>query len=77
MDKALFALLGAAIAIGLAAFGTGLGQGNAIGKAMEAIGRNPEASGTIRQVLILGLAFIESLAIYALVISFMLWMVGK
>lgn len=77
MDKAMFALIGAALAIGVAAFGSAIGQGNAIGKAMEAIGRNPEASGTIRQVLILGLAFIESLCIYALVISFMLWMVGK
>lgn len=72
MDKASFALIGAAIAIGLAAFGTGLGQGNAIGKAMEAIGRNPEASGKIQTLLLIGLAFIESLCIYALVISFML-----
>jgi len=72
MEKAMFALIGAAIAIGLAAFGTGLGQGNAIGKAMEAIGRNPEASGKIQTLLLIGLAFIESLCIYALVISFML-----
>ncbi|HXE72688.1 MAG TPA: ATP synthase F0 subunit C [Candidatus Nitrosotenuis sp.] len=62
----------AALAIGLGAFGTGLGQGNAINGAMGAIGRNPEAAGTIRGVLILGLAFIESLCIYALVIAFIL-----
>lgn len=66
------ALLAAAIAIGLGTIGTGLGQGNAVSKAMEAIGRNPEAAPTIRTTMLIGLAFIESLCIYALVISFML-----
>jgi F-type H+-transporting ATPase subunit c len=69
------ALLAAAIAIGLGTIGTGLGQGNAVSKAMEAIGRNPEAAGTIRTTMLIGLAFIESLCIYALVISLML--IGK
>lgn len=76
MEKAL-ALLGAGLAIGLAALGTGIGQGTAISKAMEAIGRNPEATSPVRNVLILGLAFIESLCIYALVIAILLWTVGK
>jgi F-type H+-transporting ATPase subunit c len=68
----MMAALAAAIAIGLGTIGTGLGQGNAIAHAMEAMGRNPEASGTIRTALLIGLAFIESLCIYALVIAFML-----
>jgi F-type H+-transporting ATPase subunit c len=61
-----------ALSIGLAALGTGIGQGNAVNGAMQAIGRNPEAQGKVQGTLILGLAFIESLAIYALVISLML-----
>lgn len=64
------ALMAAAFAIGIGTIGTALGQGNAIAKAMEAIGRNPEAAGTIRTTLLIGLAFIESLCIYALVIAF-------
>ncbi|MBI2251506.1 MAG: ATP synthase F0 subunit C [Armatimonadetes bacterium] len=72
MEASVMALISAAIAIGLGTIGTGLGQGNAISKAMEAIGRNPEASSTIRTTLLIGLAFIESLCIYALVISFMI-----
>lgn len=69
------AALAAALAIGFGTIGTGIGQGNAIKGAMEAIGRNPETAKTIQNVLVLGLAFIESLAIYALVIAFML--IGK
>lgn len=61
--------LSAAIAIGIATIGTALGQGNAISKAMEAIGRNPEAQSKIMPVLLIGLAFIESLCLYALLIS--------
>lgn len=61
--------IAAAMAIGLASSITGLAQGNAVGKAMEAIGRNPEAQSKIVPTLVLGLAFIESLALYALLIS--------
>lgn len=68
----IFAALAAAIAIGLGTIGTGLGQGNAVAKAMEAIGRNPEATGRLQTVMIIGLAFIESLAIYALVVALIL-----
>lgn len=68
----MWVMLAAALAIGLGTLGTGLGQGNAISKAMEAIGRNPEASGTIRTTLLIGLAFVESLCLYALVIAFMI-----
>lgn len=72
MTNAALIAIAAAIAIGLGTIGTGLGQGNAIAHAMEAMGRNPEASGTIRTSLLIGLAFIESLCIYSLVIAFML-----
>ena len=65
-------MIGVGLAIGLAALGTGIGQGSAVSGAMEAIGRNPDASGKVQGVMILGLAFIESLAIYALVISLLL-----
>jgi F-type H+-transporting ATPase subunit c len=62
-------------AIGIAAFGTGLGMGNAINGALQGTARNPEAGGKIMTTMIIGLALIESLAIYALLICFM--MVGK
>ncbi len=61
--------LSAALAIGVAAFGAALAQGNALGKALESIGRNPESQSKIFPTLVLGLAFIESLALYALLIS--------
>ncbi len=64
--------LGAGLAIGLAALGGGLGQGRAAGAALEGIARNPAASGKIFTPMIIGLALIESLVIYALVIAFML-----
>ena len=59
--------VGMAIAAGLC----GLGQGKAIAGACEGIARNPAAAGNIRTTLIIGLALIESLAIYTLVIAFM------
>jgi F-type H+-transporting ATPase subunit c len=62
--------LAAGLGIGIAAFGCGLGQGRAAAAALEGIARNPNASGKILVPLILGLALIESLAIYALVIAF-------
>jgi F-type H+-transporting ATPase subunit c len=68
----VFAALAAALAIGLGTIGTGIGQGNAVARAMEAIGRNPEATGRLQTVMIIGLAFIESLAIYALVVALIL-----
>ncbi len=62
--------LAAGLGIGIAAAGCGMGQGRAAAAALEGIARNPNASGKIMVPLILGLALIESLAIYALVISF-------
>jgi len=64
--------LGAGLAIGLAAFGGGLGQGRAAGSALEGIARNPGAADKMFVPLILGLALIESLVLYAFVIAFFL-----
>ncbi len=61
--------LGAALAIGLGAIGPGIGVGLIGGRAVEAMGRNPEAAGEIRTNMILGIAFAEAIAIYALVIA--------
>jgi len=69
MDEATMRLLGAALAIGLGSFGPGIGIGMLGAKAMEAIGRNPEAEGKIRVAMILAIAFAEAIAIYALVIA--------
>ncbi len=64
--------LAAGLAIGIAAVGAGLGQGRAVAAAMESIGRNPNAADRIQTPMIIGLALIESLVIYALVIAFLL-----
>ncbi|MGC4191215.1 MAG: ATP synthase F0 subunit C [Thermomicrobiales bacterium] len=61
--------IGAAIAIGLGGLGPGLGIGMAVRGAVEAIGRNPEASGEIRTTMIIGAALAEAVAIYAFVIA--------
>ena len=65
----LWGALAAAFAIGMAAFAGSLGQGKAIAAACEGMARNPGAAGPIRIALLLGLAFIESLVIYALLIA--------
>ena len=67
--------LAAALAIGLGTIGTGIGQGLTMFSALSGIARNPETAGTIRVNMIIGLALIESLCIYALVVAFIL--VGK
>jgi F-type H+-transporting ATPase subunit c len=64
--------IGAGIAIAGAAFGAALGQGRAVAAAMESIGRNPNSADRIQTPMIIGIAFIEALAIYALVIAFFL-----
>ena len=64
--------LGAGLAIGLAAFGGGIAQGNAAKGALEGIARNPQASEKLFTPMIIGLALIESLVIYALVIAYFL-----
>jgi F-type H+-transporting ATPase subunit c len=64
--------LGAALAMGLGAIGPGIGIGLIGAKAMEAMGRNPEAAGTIQTNMILSIAFAESIGIFALVIALLL-----
>lgn len=61
-----------AVGIAVAAFGGSIGMGLSISKAMEGIARNPEASGKIMTTMIVGLALIESLAIYTLVVVLIL-----
>lgn len=61
---------GAVIGMGIAAGLCGIGQGRAAASAAEAAARNPGARATIQTLMILGLAFIESLAIYTLVVVF-------
>ena len=67
MDFRFALALALPISIGLAAIGSGFGLGRAIGSAMEAIGRQPEAAGKIQGAMLLGAAFIEALTIYAFV----------
>jgi F-type H+-transporting ATPase subunit c len=71
-DIAKWAALASALGIGIAAFGGALGQGRAAAAALDGIARNPTAADKLFTPFILGLALIESLVIYALIISFVL-----
>ncbi len=64
--------IGIGLAIGLAAIGAGLGIGKIVAQTIESTGRNPEAQGKLFSMMILGVAFTEALAIFALVLSFMM-----
>lgn len=69
------AVAGIAVGAGLAVltgFGAGIGQGVGAGKAVEAVGRNPEAADKIQQLMIVGLAMAETTGIYGLLVSIML-----
>jgi F-type H+-transporting ATPase subunit c len=68
-DVKMAIAIGAGIGIGIAAFGGALGQGRGLAAALEGIARNPAASGKIMTPMIIGLAMIESLVIYALLIA--------
>lgn len=72
MNVAIALAFSAPLAVGLAAFGSGIGLGRAVGSAMEAIGRQPEASGKILTNMIIGAALIEALTIYALIVFFII-----
>jgi F-type H+-transporting ATPase subunit c len=76
MDIQMISALAAALGLGIAAAGAAVGQGYAVGKAVEGISRQPEARGMIMSTLIIGIAFIESLALYALLISIILLFVN-
>lgn len=64
--------IGAGIAIGLAALGIGIGQGLGLSKGLEGISRQPEASGTIRTTMIVGMAIMETIGVLSFVIAIML-----
>ena len=64
--------LGAGICMGIGAIGPGIGEGNAVSKACEAIGRQPESKGAVTSTMIMGCAISETTGIYALVISVLL-----
>ncbi len=72
MDIEAAKLLGAALAMGLGAIGPGIGLGILASKALEAIGRNPEAQSKVQTTMILAIAVTEAVAIYALVIALMI-----
>ncbi len=72
MDMESAKQVAVALAIGLGALGPGIGIGMIGGKAVEALGRNPEAESSIRTTMILAIAFAEAVAIYALVVALIL-----
>jgi F-type H+-transporting ATPase subunit c len=69
MEFFAWCVMAAGIGMGLGSFGTGIGQGLAIQKAVEGVARNPGASGKIMTIMLIGLAMIESLAIYVFVVA--------
>ncbi len=73
MDYQTGLAMAAPLAVGIAAVGSALGLGKAIGSAMDAMGRQPEAIAKIQTGMIIGAAFIEALTIYALVAFLMVY----
>ena len=65
----IVSIAAAAFAVAAGAIGPALGQGRAVAAAMDAIARQPEAAGTLSRTLFVGLAMIETMAIYCLVIA--------
>lgn len=76
-DVKAYAAIAAGFGLAIAALGGALGQGRAAATALEGIARNPGAVGKIQTPMILGLALIESLVIYSLVISILLWLIAN
>lgn len=72
MDGNAFAYLGAGLAMGMAAIGTAIGIGILTAKGLESMARQPEKAGAIRTAMLIGIAFVEAIALYALVVSFLL-----
>jgi F-type H+-transporting ATPase subunit c len=69
MSEEAAKMFAAALAIAIGGLGPGLGIGILAAKAMEAIGRNPEAAGKVQVPMLLAMAFAEAIAIYALVVA--------
>jgi F-type H+-transporting ATPase subunit c len=76
MTIQMISVLGASFGLAIVAFASALGQGFATGKAVEGISRQPEARGPIMTALIIGMSFIESLTLYALLIAIILLFVN-
>lgn len=72
MSSEVAKLFSVALAIGIGAIAPAIAIGNIGGKAVEALGRNPEAESAIRTTMILAIAFAEAVAIYALVVALIL-----
>jgi len=72
MDIESARLIGMGLAVGLGVIGPGIGIGLVVAGALEAMGRNPEASGKLITNMFIGIAFTEALAIFALVIGFII-----
>lgn len=72
MENQAAALLAMGLAVGLGAVGPGIGMGLAVKSAIESTARQPESAGPVRTLMFIGLAFMEALALYALVIAFIL-----
>jgi F-type H+-transporting ATPase subunit c len=72
MDAKLISIVGAVIAVSVGSIGPALAEGRSVAAAMEAIARQPEAAGIISRTLFVGLAMIETMAIYCLVVSLLL-----
>ena len=72
MDLEAAKVLGMALAVGLGVLGPGIGIGILVSRALEAIGRNPEASGKVIPNMFIGIVFTEALAIFALVVGFII-----
>lgn len=72
MELEAMKALAMAIAAGVGVLGPGIGIGMLVSKALEAIGRNPEASGKVQATMFIGIAFVEALAIFALVVAFVI-----
>ena len=65
-------VIGAGLCMGIGAIGPAVGEGNAVGKALEGMARQPEAAGTLRTNMIIGCAITETTGIYSLLIAFLI-----
>lgn len=72
LDAEAMKALAMGLAAGIGVLGPGIGLGILVSKALEAIGRNPEAAGKIQATMFIGIAFVEALAIFALVVAFII-----
>lgn len=68
----IVSIIGAVVAVSFGAIGPALGEGRAVAAAMDALARQPESSNTISRTLFVGLAMIETMAIYCLVVALLL-----